>query len=362
MKIFIHAHYYFPKTMAGAEKYLHEIAKYLIAHGHKVTASSDDAGEYIYDGVGVVSNKNGIEENYVWADAVITHLNYAGTAIALGARFNKPIFHLLHNNDPASELFDAPANNFIIYNSNNLRTELMLSLPSIVARPPIDAAYWKNDTDHYYSEYITLVNVCRGYNDQIIQNNRHRNIQFLPQQPDMRMVYYGTRIVIMPSVYESWGMVASEAMAGGIPVICSDTPGLRENCGDAAIYCEQRVQPYREAIENLSDRDYYNEIVMRGSRRTHLNDLFKILQFMEQQTIIPGREPVEPQEEPRRKPIPAEPGEGKDNDDDDLEDDDIKEKEERRKKEEIREKQQIIKPGKKKLKSKGDPVAAGDKS
>jgi hypothetical protein len=78
MKIFIHAHYYFPKTMAGAEKYLHEIAKYLIAHGHKVTASSDDAGEYIYDGVGVVSNKNGIEENYVWADAVITHLNYAG--------------------------------------------------------------------------------------------------------------------------------------------------------------------------------------------------------------------------------------------------------------------------------------------
>jgi hypothetical protein len=26
MKIFIHAHYYLPKTLAGAEKYLHEIA------------------------------------------------------------------------------------------------------------------------------------------------------------------------------------------------------------------------------------------------------------------------------------------------------------------------------------------------
>jgi hypothetical protein len=27
MKIFIHAQYYLPKTLAGAEKYLHEIAE-----------------------------------------------------------------------------------------------------------------------------------------------------------------------------------------------------------------------------------------------------------------------------------------------------------------------------------------------
>jgi glycosyltransferase involved in cell wall biosynthesis len=366
MKIFIHAHYYLPKTLAGAEKYLHEIAKYLVKNGHEVIVSIDDPADYGYEGVTVTTNRQDISRLYVWADAVITHLNYEGTAIALGARHNKPVFHLLHNNDPAHELFESPANNFIIYNSEHLRTELMLSLPSIVAHPPIDYAYWKNGIDHYYNEYITLINVCRekggeflqklanamphykflgvrgGYNDQIIQLNRHRNIQFLPQQPDMRFVYNTTRIVIMPSNYESWGMVASEAMASGVPVICSDTPGLRENCGDAAIYCEIRVQPYKEAIENLSDRDYYNEMVLRGSRRKQTNDLLKILQFMEQQ-IIPGREPEEPEvlepEEPVKETEIPYPNPGPEEEDNEN----VKEKEE--KPVEIKEKKQIEKPG-----------------
>ena len=101
MKIFIHAHYYLPKTLAGAEKYLHEIAKYLLAHGHKVIVSIDDDGEYEYEGVTVVTNRTDVSHHYLWADAVITHLNYAGTAIDLGRRLDRPVFHLLHNNDPA---------------------------------------------------------------------------------------------------------------------------------------------------------------------------------------------------------------------------------------------------------------------
>jgi len=203
MKIFIHAHYYLPKTLAGAEKFLHEIAKYLQANKHEVIASVDEDAEYEYDGIRVMCNqKSGY---YDWADAIITHLNHAGTAIQLGRENNKPVFHLLHNNDPAHELFESPANNFIIYNSEYLRRELMLSLPSIVAYPPTDYAFWKSGIDHYYFQYITLVNVCRekggeflqrlanampqykflgvkgGYNDQVIQINRHRNIQFLSQ-------------------------------------------------------------------------------------------------------------------------------------------------------------------------------------
>jgi glycosyltransferase involved in cell wall biosynthesis len=381
MKIFIHAHYYLPKTLAGAEKFLHEIAKYLQANRHEVIISVDDDTEYFFEGIHVVTNKRDIEQHYTWADAIITHLNYAGAAIELGHKFNKPIIHLLHNNDPAHELFESPANNFIIYNSEYLRRELMLSLPSIVAYPPTDYTYWKNEVDHYYSKYITLVNVCRekgglflqtladampeykflgvrgGYNEQIIQLNRHRNIQFLPQQPDMKFVYNTTRIIIMPSTYESWGMAASEAMASGIPVICSDTPGLRENCGDAAIYCEMRVQPYREAIESLADRDYYNELVTRGFRRSKPNDLHKILQFMEQQ-IIPGREPEEPKKKPYREDDTGEeeiilPYPNAEPDDDD--DEEIKEKEERPA--EIKEKQQIIKPGRARIIKKKNPVA-----
>jgi len=370
MKIFIHAHYYLPKTLAGAEKFLHEIAKYLLAHGHKVIVSIDDDGEYEYEGVTVVTNRTDVSHHYLWADAVITHLNYAGTAIDLGRRLDRPVFHLLHNNDPAHELFESPPNNFIIYNSEYLRTELMLSLPSIVARPPIDYDYWRNSIDHYYAEYITLVNVCKekggaflqrlanampnykflgvkgGYNDQVIQNNQHRNIQFLPQQHDMRMVYYGTRIIIMPSAYESWGMVASEAMASGIPVVCSDTPGLRENCGNAAIYCEPVrppayltfMQSYREAIESLADRDYYNEMMVRGMRRKYENDLPKILQFMEENTKSESQKDEKSVKTEMDLPAPG------------LSD------------YEIREKKEIEKPGRRVIKKKLSPAAEKDET
>ncbi len=43
----------------------------------------------------------------------------------------------------------------------------------------------------------------------------------------------------MPSRSESWGRVALEAMAAGIPVIVGDTPGLRECTDGAAPICRQ---------------------------------------------------------------------------------------------------------------------------
>jgi glycosyltransferase involved in cell wall biosynthesis len=54
----------------------------------------------------------------------------------------------------------------------------------------------------------------------------------------------------MPSKYESWGMTATEAMSYGIPVICTETPGLKENCGDAGIFIKNRddVKEWIDAI------------------------------------------------------------------------------------------------------------------
>ena len=304
MKIFIHAHYYLPRTFAGAEKFLHEIALSLSKGGHDIIVSIDEDAEYDYQGIHVVSNKRNIQQWYVWADAIITHLLNAETAIFLAGQFGKPLYHLLHNNRPAQLLFDSPKNNFIIYNSNALKNELAINLPSIVVHPPIDTAYWQNDKDHYFNEYITLVNCCHekggmilqqlaeimpaykfmgikgSYNPQIIQNSPHRNIQFMPVQQDMKPIYNVTRLLIMPSSYESWGMVASEAMASGIPVICTNTPGLYENCGDAGYYVERTAADFRRAIEALNDKNLYDKMAKKGKQRNQENELDKIARFM----------------------------------------------------------------------------------
>ncbi|MFI1769152.1 glycosyltransferase family 4 protein [Streptomyces sp. NPDC020800] len=49
-------------------------------------------------------------------------------------------------------------------------------------------------------------------------------------------VYSRSRVMLMPSLYESWGRVAVEAFASGIPVIAHPTPGLVESLGEAGIF------------------------------------------------------------------------------------------------------------------------------
>jgi glycosyltransferase involved in cell wall biosynthesis len=131
--------------------------------------------------------------------------------------------------------------------------------------------------DHYRvdrGEEITLININRnkgaelfyevaqmmpeykflavqgGYGEQIY--NRLQNVTIWGNQPDVRNVYKRTKILLMPSQYESWGRTATEAMASGIPCIVSDLPALRENCGDAGIYCSpDRPHQWVQAIQNV---------------------------------------------------------------------------------------------------------------
>lgn len=301
MNILCSIHLYPTAHNCGAEYMIHNINKYLISRGHYVRVLLHQANHYkitnnyTFDGVDVFPpNANLIEGMFRWADAVFTHLDYTRWTIGAAQMYKKPVFHLIHNSHPYPEIIDAKHPQHIIYNSLWLKDLLQYNFSNFVVTPPID--WRKYDINTSTGDKITLINlnenkggkvfaeiakalpnkqflgVHGSYDPQIVQNLH--NVTYLPNTPDIMSVYKQTRILLMPSEYESWGMTATEAMCSGIPVICTETPGLKENCGKAGIYIKDRndVKSWVKAIEALDDEKAYAAASRKAKARSREHD------------------------------------------------------------------------------------------
>jgi len=96
-----------------------------------------------------------------------------------------------------------------------------------------------------------------------------RNLSRMTNTPDPRAIYRVSRAVLMPSLWrESFGRVAAEALANGLPVLASDRGALPETLGDAgflftlpvrctpgggAVPTAREVAPWVATVERLWD-------------------------------------------------------------------------------------------------------------
>jgi glycosyltransferase involved in cell wall biosynthesis len=69
-------------------------------------------------------------------------------------------------------------------------------------------------------------------------------------------LYAGAQALLLPSLYESVGFTALEAMACGAPVVCSDGGGLPATVGDAGVVVPARdVAAWRETLTRIGRDD-----------------------------------------------------------------------------------------------------------
>ena len=95
------------------------------------------------------------------------------------------------------------------------------------------------------------------------------NIEWVPFDDDIRTILKRTRILLMPSYYESFGRIAVEAMYNGIPVlyskpsltpkqVCGTTEGLEAWISPAGIACDrEKIDEWTSAITTLDDQEAY---------------------------------------------------------------------------------------------------------
>jgi glycosyltransferase involved in cell wall biosynthesis len=302
MKVLALLHQYVPVRNAGAETMLHGMLSALARAGYEVHASlSMQVGEpYVQDAVQVWPRTEGQKANHIphlhGTSLLIAHLDNSEPAAFLGHLNDIPVILVHHNTFDVSRKmlhFYGARVDLVVTNSQWMTDNLNawhaineLTAPPILIMRPLER--WPVGPIEGPHDRVTLVNMKRlkentdggwltkggetfwriaermpntpflgvkgAYGDQA--PGQLPNVEVIGHVPATQIrerVYARARVVIMPSNYESWGRVASEAMACGVPVIAAPTPGLAENLGDAGKLVDwQDVDGYVRALQTLA--------------------------------------------------------------------------------------------------------------
>ena len=304
MLVAVYIHAYVPVHGAGAETTVHDMLRALVERGHEVQVSlSNQPGpEYEIDGVKVHSYNGFADRRHpiglaAKCDVMISHLECTQRATLLAHKYLRPAIQVIHN---THQLTTGNLNNadLAVFNSEWVKEHhlpLLSRQPgvSVVVRPMVDPTrYEVESTDE---RAITLVNMTEakgsdifyalaarlpnrkflavegGYGNQDLRYDIP-NVEVVHQTADMREVYKRTKILLMPSSYETWGRVATEGAVSGTPTICTNTPGLTEALGPGGNYVDLKdranIDAWVAQVKKLSTPRGYAAARERALKRS----------------------------------------------------------------------------------------------
>lgn len=89
--------------------------------------------------------------------------------------------------------------------------------------------------------------------DFIVENDVQDKVKLMPGvNQDILHQYYGAAdVVVMPSYYEPFGMVAIEAMATGTPVVASNVGGLKWSIKEGKTGFHAKVKDHKDFAEKI---------------------------------------------------------------------------------------------------------------
>jgi hypothetical protein len=296
-----------PEHNAGAEHMLVSMLRPLVDRGHDVQVWLSRYGKasepYEYRGIKVVPLQARLDFASAArrADVLLSHLECVPSTASLARGYGKPLAVVCHNTHrPSFRDMASGGTALAVYNSEWMAREAELFFAEyprsvrpeaeLVVRPPVVAADYATRP----GKAITLINcneakggkvlaalarrmpdqqflAVRGaYGEQIVPDLPNVEIVEHVDGQDMReRVYARTRVLLMPSSYESWGRAGVEALASGIPVVAHPTPGLCESLGEAGVFVDRSdVDGYEAVLRRLLQPAEYRLAAKRAKARS----------------------------------------------------------------------------------------------
>lgn len=268
---------YVPRSRVGAWITTHEYLAELVLRGHHVDVlqlMSVQPG-YVIDGVYVHPK---MWQQYE-PDLVVSHLGDDGEGAEYAEKVGVPSVRMVHGYKPDNiERLDRHPTALAVFSSRTLATDTAWPGNQLVAHPPIHPDKFRTTPGQHVTlsnlsapkggelfkllasacPMVPFLGVRGGYGRQesVVPNN----VTIMPMVEDVRAVFRRTRILLMPSDYESYGRMAVEAACSGIPTIAHPCDGLREALGDRAIWCDRTdLGAWIKAVRTLQDDDRWEQ-------------------------------------------------------------------------------------------------------
>jgi len=298
MKILAIVKLYAHKNKAGGELYLHFLLKEFIKE-HKINVIIPNQKEiklYEYEGIKIAETNETDYLKYIeQADLVISQLDESIKVMKECKKLNKKAMLILHSYIEYYTEFTKDPDIIKVFNAYHTRNEYIKNLEgeSSVVYPFTDypklTKYSCKDLE--FRQFITFINptmskgvdvifalaekfpkklfliVLGGYYPHLQKKKNLPNVIYHKTTKNIvNDIYLKSKIVIQPSRFETYGMVASESMALGIPVIVnSKSTGLMENVGKLSLSAptpdkeanKRNIKEYADLITLLEHKETY---------------------------------------------------------------------------------------------------------
>jgi glycosyltransferase involved in cell wall biosynthesis len=269
---------------------LHEILTLLSQRGHDVCVYCPTAASNNFEGIQIVrTSPKDFDKVVSSGDLLITQLENS-KAIMDFATGKIPVAFISHFDTHIEKLKLEPRDDLlIVFNSLSMKQNINWNGHNIVVPPPVVPSRYATSR----GESHTIINfndnkggqqfwriaksmpdlpflaVHGAYGKTSTVRAKPKNARLMSHTANIRQVYSQTKVLLMPSLVETYGRTAIEAAASGIPTIASPTQGLKEALGDAGIYVDRDDHDgWIEAIRHLQEPNNYSQASSKALSRS----------------------------------------------------------------------------------------------